>query len=50
MEARQATVSTSNPESEYIAAGEVAKELRYLHHLAPELGVEPAYLSDVTTT
>jgi hypothetical protein len=39
--ARQATVSRSTAESEYIAAGEVAKELQYAHQLAPDLGLLP---------
>jgi hypothetical protein len=39
--ARQATVSRSSTESEYIAAGEVAKELQYIHQLAPQLGATP---------
>ena len=43
---RQATVSRSSTESEYIAAGEVAKELQYLHHLTPQLGVKPACIPE----
>lgn len=38
---RQATVSRSTPESEYIAAGEVAKELQYIHALALQMGLQP---------
>jgi hypothetical protein len=38
---RQATISRSTAESEYIAAGEVAKELQYVHQLAPDLGLLP---------
>jgi hypothetical protein len=39
--ARQATVSRSTTESEYIAAGEIAKELQYVHQLAPQFGLVP---------
>jgi hypothetical protein len=39
--ARQATISRSSTESEYIAAGEVAKEIQYVHQLAPQLGITP---------
>jgi hypothetical protein len=38
---RQATVSRSTSESEYIAAGEVAKELQYIHALAVQMGLNP---------
>lgn len=38
---RQPTVSRSTAESEYIAAGEVAKELQYLHQLACQFGLNP---------
>ena len=38
---RQATVSRSTTESEYIAAGELAKVIQYLHQLARELGLDP---------
>jgi hypothetical protein len=38
---RQATVSRSTAESEYIAAGEVAKELQYIHQLAPDFDLVP---------
>jgi hypothetical protein len=38
---RQATVSRSTTESEYIAAGELAKEVQYVHQLARELGLDP---------
>jgi Reverse transcriptase (RNA-dependent DNA polymerase) len=38
---RQATVSRSTTESEYIAAGELAKEVQYIHQLARELGLDP---------
>ena len=33
---RQATVSRSTTEREYIAAGELAKEIQYVHQLARE--------------
>jgi hypothetical protein len=42
--ARQATVSRSSTESEYIAAGEVAKELQYIHQLAAQFGLTPGCL------
>jgi hypothetical protein len=38
---RQATVIRSTPESEYIAAGEVAKELQNIHALALQMGLDP---------
>jgi hypothetical protein len=39
--ARQATVSRSSTESEYIAAGEIAKKLQYIHQLAAQFGLTP---------
>jgi hypothetical protein len=39
--ARQATVSRSTAESEYIAAGELAKEAQYLHQLARQFDLKP---------
>ena len=39
--ARQATVSRSTAESEYIAAGEAAKEVQYIRQLAEQLGIFP---------
>ena len=39
--ARQPTVSRSSTESEYIACGEVAKELQYLHQLTAQFGLIP---------
>jgi hypothetical protein len=39
--ARQATVSRSTAESEYIAAGELAKEGQYLHQLARQFDLKP---------
>lgn len=39
--ARQPTVSRSSTESEYIACGEVAKELQYIHQLAAQFGLVP---------
>jgi hypothetical protein len=39
--ATQATISRSFTESEYIAAGEVAEELQYVHQLAPQFGRVP---------
>ena len=38
---KQATVSRSTSESEYIAAGDLAKEVQYIHQLARELGLDP---------
>jgi hypothetical protein len=38
---RQATVSRSTTESEYIAAGELAKEVQYVHQLSRDLGLDP---------
>jgi hypothetical protein len=42
--ARQATVSRSSTKSKYIAAGEVAKELQYIHQLAAQFGLRPGCL------
>jgi hypothetical protein len=42
--ARQATVSRSTTESEYIAAGEIAKELQYVHQLAPQFWLVPCHI------
>lgn len=39
--AQQPTVARSSAESEYIAAGEVAKEAQYLHALAGGFGIDP---------
>jgi hypothetical protein len=39
--ARQATVSRSSTESEYISTGEVTNELQYLHQLAVQFGLSP---------
>ena len=39
--ARQATVSRSTAESEYIAAGEVAKEVQYIYQPPTQLGLTP---------
>jgi hypothetical protein len=38
---RQPTVSRSTAESEYIAAGEVAKEIQYVHALSIQFGLRP---------
>jgi hypothetical protein len=38
---RQATVSRSTAASEYIAAGELAKEVQYVHQLAGDFGLTP---------
>lgn len=40
--ARQPTVSRSSSEAEYIAAGEIAKEVQYFCGLAPQMGLAPA--------
>jgi hypothetical protein len=37
----QATVCRSTTENEYIAAGELAQELQYVHQLAPQFGLAP---------
>jgi hypothetical protein len=39
--ARQPTVSRSTTEAEYIAAGEVAKEIQYVHQIAREFHLKP---------
>jgi hypothetical protein len=39
---RQATVSRSTTEAEYIAAGEVAKEVQYLYELARQFELSPS--------
>ena len=39
---KQATVSRSSSEAEYIAAGEIAKEVQYLYDMAPQVGLPPA--------
>jgi hypothetical protein len=39
--AKQATVSRSTAEAEYVAAGEVAKEVQYMHALSRELRLDP---------
>jgi hypothetical protein len=39
--ARQATVSRSTSEIEYVCAGEIAKELQCVHHLAPQFWLVP---------
>jgi Reverse transcriptase (RNA-dependent DNA polymerase) len=39
--ARQPTVSRSTAESEYIASGELAKEVQYIHQLACQFGLQP---------
>lgn len=40
--AKQPTVSRSSSEAEYIAAGEIAKEVQYFYDLAPQMGL-PRY-------
>ena len=40
--AKQATVSRSSSEAEYIAAGEIAKEVQYFYDMAPQMGLPPA--------
>ena len=40
--AKQATVSRSSSEAEYIAAGEVAKEVQYFFDMAPTMGLPSA--------
>ena len=40
--AKQATVSRSSSEAEYIAAGEVAKEAQYFFDMAPTMGLPSA--------
>jgi hypothetical protein len=42
---KQPTVSRSTAESEYIAAGEVAKEIQYVHALATQFGLRPGCIS-----
>jgi hypothetical protein len=39
--AKQATVSRSTTEAEYVAAGEAAKEVQYMHALSRELRLDP---------
>lgn len=39
--AKQATVSRSTTEAEYIAAGEAAKEIQYFHQISPHLNYKP---------
>ena len=40
---KQPTVSRSSSEAEYIAAGEIAKEVQYFFYLAPQVGLATAY-------
>lgn len=39
---RQAIVSRSSTEAEYIAAGDVAKEIQHIHSLAVQFGLKPS--------